>query len=58
MKYRAIKLNSDYLLGKGYLESAIQVKKWYGWVTIRYVEGEASFVENKVKNILQELEHD
>ena len=55
MKYRAIKLDCEYLLGECYITCAIQVKKWYGWVTIRYVEGEASFVDNKVEKILQEL---
>lgn len=57
MKYRAIKLDYDYIQGKCYIISAIQVKKWYGWVTILYVEGEASYVDDKVKKFLQELEH-
>ena len=58
MKYRDIKLDCEYLLGECYITCAIQVKKWYGWVTIRYVEGEASFVDNKVEKILQELKYD
>lgn len=57
MKYRVIKLNCDHILGKCYVESAIQVKKWYGWVTILCVAGEVSYVNDKVKKFLQELEH-
>ncbi len=58
MKYRVLNLNCDHLLGKCCIDYAIQVKKWYGWVTIRYIFGELDYVNNKVEKILYELEHD
>ena len=56
-KYRVKDLSND--IGDVFkCHKVVQVKKWYGWVTILYVEGEASYVDNKVKKFLQILEHD
>lgn len=52
MKYRKILLDCM-PIGQFYQTYIIQVKKWYGWVTIYKAEGEDAF--DKVKKVLDTL---
>lgn len=53
-KYRTLIVDDD----NGYITQIIQVKKWYGWITIYSVEGSYITVKNKIDKILKELNND
>lgn len=51
MKYRALEVDNEY----GYSTQIIQVKKWYGWVTIYTISDKFAKAKNKIFKLLSEL---
>lgn len=55
-KYRTILIHSDYINDLHYVTYIVQVKKWYGWVTIKTVDGPEDDVYDKLDSILNLLD--
>lgn len=57
-KYRYIDVDFNQEDGEDILTRVIQVKKWYGWVTIYTIEDELTAVVNKTVKILKLLQNE
>lgn len=57
-KYRYIDVDFSQEDGEDILTRVIQVKKWYGWVTIYTIEDELTVVINKTVKILKLLQNE
>lgn len=58
MKYRHRIIACDYVMFRCQTRMIIQVKKWYGWVTIYSIEDEYNEALKKVNFILKELRNE
>lgn len=59
MEYRCIWVDDDCMKDIGFVVILhIQVKKWYGWVTIRIINGPMETAFAKANKILYELRND
>lgn len=58
MKYRIIPVSREQYMDVVLATNIIQVKKWYGWVTFKTIEGIEEYVDKYCENLLNILNLD